>query len=218
MTGQAATLRHAVRPGPMTATKCWSCPKGFRPWLTVEATRSSSGSRPSCRVPCGANQGRPDRGCSASTAASRSSARYPSTVFDDALVTVYPTSDLHIGMLAWRRETGTPWDLAIARETVLGSMADLVGGAPTQQDRDPGGSRRLHPHQQPVQRDAERPPPARRGWPVPEGRARRQCGCASTSSNWRYKSTSRSSTAACRTATTTPDAAPDGLARDGAAV
>lgn len=54
----------------------------------------------------------------------------PSTVFDDALVTVYPTSDLHLGMLAWGRETGTPWDLAIARETVLGSMADLVGGAP----------------------------------------------------------------------------------------
>lgn len=54
----------------------------------------------------------------------------PSTVFDHALVTVYPTSDLHIGMLAWGRETGTPWNLAIARETVLGSMADLVGGAP----------------------------------------------------------------------------------------
>ena len=54
----------------------------------------------------------------------------PSTVFDDALVTVYPTSDLHIGMLAWGRETGTPWNLNIARETVLGSMSDLVSGAP----------------------------------------------------------------------------------------
>lgn len=54
----------------------------------------------------------------------------PAGAFDSDLVTVYPTSDLHLGMLAWGRETGTPWDLAIARETVLGSMADLVGGAP----------------------------------------------------------------------------------------
>ncbi len=54
----------------------------------------------------------------------------PAVVFNDALVTVYPTSDLHIGMLSWGRETGTNWDMKIARETILGSMADLVGGAP----------------------------------------------------------------------------------------
>lgn len=49
---------------------------------------------------------------------------------DDQLVTVYPTSDLHIGMLAWGRETGAKWDLKIARETILGSMRELVQCAP----------------------------------------------------------------------------------------
>ena len=54
----------------------------------------------------------------------------PVTRRDEALITVYPTSDLHIGMLAWGRETGTPWDLNIARDTVLGSISELVQCAP----------------------------------------------------------------------------------------
>ena len=54
----------------------------------------------------------------------------PAHLSNEALITVYPTSDLHIGMLAWGRETGAKWDLRIARETILASMAELVGGAP----------------------------------------------------------------------------------------
>ena len=53
----------------------------------------------------------------------------PALTCDD-LLTIYPTSDLHLGMLAWGRETGTKWDLVIARETIAASMAELIQCAP----------------------------------------------------------------------------------------
>jgi hypothetical protein len=49
---------------------------------------------------------------------------------DDKLLTVYPTSDLHVGMLAWGRETGEKWDLKIACDTILHSMQELIDSAP----------------------------------------------------------------------------------------
>ena len=52
---------------------------------------------------------------------------------DHSLLTVYPTSDLHLGMLSWGRETGTSWDLNIAREVVAKSIGDLMGCTPASQ-------------------------------------------------------------------------------------
>ena len=46
------------------------------------------------------------------------------------LRTFYPIADLHIGMQAWGRETGTPWDLKIARDTVMGTLTELIDCAP----------------------------------------------------------------------------------------
>lgn len=46
------------------------------------------------------------------------------------LLTVYPIADLHVGMLAWGRETGTAWDLKIARETSMATITELVDCAP----------------------------------------------------------------------------------------
>ena len=46
------------------------------------------------------------------------------------LLTVYPVADLHVGMLAWGRETGAAWDLKIARETSMSTITELVDCAP----------------------------------------------------------------------------------------
>jgi len=46
------------------------------------------------------------------------------------LVTVYPLADWHIGLLAWGRETGEDWDLAIAQDVIRRAMTRLVGGTP----------------------------------------------------------------------------------------
>ena len=96
--------------------------------------------------------------------------RFPPMTFDHELVTVYPTSDLHIGMLAWGRETGAKWDLAIARETVLGSMQELIAGAPRSKtaillDMGDYTHNNSQTNETPMSRS-----PARRGWPVPQNR------------------------------------------------
>ena len=49
---------------------------------------------------------------------------------DDDLLTLYPTSDVHIGLQAWGRETGTSWDLQIAKDTLLGTAAQLYQCSP----------------------------------------------------------------------------------------
>jgi hypothetical protein len=45
------------------------------------------------------------------------------------LLTVYPIGDYHLGMYAWKDETGEDWDLDIAERTLRGTMADLVSSA-----------------------------------------------------------------------------------------
>jgi hypothetical protein len=46
------------------------------------------------------------------------------------VMTAYPIGDAHIGMRAWREETGADWDLAIAERTQCGAMAMLVESMP----------------------------------------------------------------------------------------
>jgi hypothetical protein len=45
---------------------------------------------------------------------------------DDDLLTIYPLPDLHFGMLAWGKETGTAYDIKIATEMALNSIETLV--------------------------------------------------------------------------------------------
>lgn len=46
------------------------------------------------------------------------------------LCTLYTIADIHIGMLAWAKETGAPWDLHIAVETLVNALVRLTAGAP----------------------------------------------------------------------------------------
>jgi len=48
----------------------------------------------------------------------------------DSLCTVYTLTDAHIGMLAWHREGGADWDLAIAERTIAGCFEQAIAGAP----------------------------------------------------------------------------------------
>jgi Calcineurin-like phosphoesterase len=45
---------------------------------------------------------------------------------DDDLLTVYPIPDLHFGMMSWGRETGQSYDIKIATEMALRSVANLI--------------------------------------------------------------------------------------------
>jgi hypothetical protein len=47
-----------------------------------------------------------------------------------SLATVYPLADWHVGLLAWRRETGDDWDLNIARHVISQAMQRLVSQSP----------------------------------------------------------------------------------------
>lgn len=51
-------------------------------------------------------------------------------VTDSELVTVYPLADLHLGLLAWGKETGDDWDLTIADAEIRRSMSRLVASSP----------------------------------------------------------------------------------------
>jgi len=42
------------------------------------------------------------------------------------LMTVYPIGDYHLGMYAWKDETGEDWDLSIAERTLRATMRELV--------------------------------------------------------------------------------------------
>lgn len=48
----------------------------------------------------------------------------------DDLVNVYTLTDCHVGMLAWHKEGGADWDLAIAEQTLVGSFEAMIAGAP----------------------------------------------------------------------------------------
>jgi len=46
------------------------------------------------------------------------------------LLTMYTITDYHMGMLAWGRETGVPWDLAIAERVLMEVLGAMIDAAP----------------------------------------------------------------------------------------
>lgn len=59
----------------------------------------------------------------------------PSTVYNehdvnDDIISVYPLGDPHIGMMAWDKEVGENWDLAIAEHTFISIFDRVVKAAP----------------------------------------------------------------------------------------
>jgi hypothetical protein len=46
------------------------------------------------------------------------------------LLTQYTITDYHMGMLAWGKETGVPWDLDIAERTLMTVLNDMIEAAP----------------------------------------------------------------------------------------
>lgn len=53
----------------------------------------------------------------------------PAITFAD-LLTLYTFTDYHVGALAWHKEGGADWDLAIAEDLGVKAMSALVEGAP----------------------------------------------------------------------------------------
>lgn len=53
----------------------------------------------------------------------------PDSVQDD-LLTLLPLADLHMGLYAWKGETGQNWDLRIAEETIGKAIDDVVARSP----------------------------------------------------------------------------------------
>lgn len=49
---------------------------------------------------------------------------------DSKLCNLFVLTDAHIGALAWHREGGADWDLAIAEETVIGAFRHMTATAP----------------------------------------------------------------------------------------
>jgi hypothetical protein len=45
-------------------------------------------------------------------------------------IAFFPISDLHVGMFAWKRETGENWDLKIAKRVILETYSELVSQTP----------------------------------------------------------------------------------------
>lgn len=46
------------------------------------------------------------------------------------LLNLYTLTDCHVGMLAWKRETGEPWDLDIAEKILVETFAQMIAAAP----------------------------------------------------------------------------------------
>ena len=46
------------------------------------------------------------------------------------LCNVYTLTDSHVGMMAWHKEGGADWDLAIAEKTLVGCFAQMVNSSP----------------------------------------------------------------------------------------
>ncbi len=51
-------------------------------------------------------------------------------VSDGRTLTLYPLADLHMGLYAWGKETGTNWDLKIAEETIGKGIRDVIERSP----------------------------------------------------------------------------------------
>lgn len=54
----------------------------------------------------------------------------PPGVTIDHLATLYTLTDSHVGMLAWAKEGGADWDLAIAEKTLVGCFEQMVNASP----------------------------------------------------------------------------------------
>lgn len=52
------------------------------------------------------------------------------TATDAELATLYTLTDSHVGMLAWGKEAGEPWDLSIAERVLTGTLLRLMEAAP----------------------------------------------------------------------------------------
>lgn len=48
----------------------------------------------------------------------------------DALCNVFTLTDCHVGMMAWRKEGGADWDLAIAERTLMSAFEQMVERSP----------------------------------------------------------------------------------------
>lgn len=48
----------------------------------------------------------------------------------NSLCNLYTISDFHLGMLAWHKEGGKDWDVAIAENVLIGCFAEMINGAP----------------------------------------------------------------------------------------
>ena len=48
----------------------------------------------------------------------------------DHLCNVFTLTDCHVGMMAWRKEGGADWDLAIAERTLIGAFEQMVDQSP----------------------------------------------------------------------------------------
>lgn len=46
------------------------------------------------------------------------------------LLNLYTLTDCHVGALAWRRETGEPWDLQIAEQCLVNTFVTMINAAP----------------------------------------------------------------------------------------
>lgn len=49
---------------------------------------------------------------------------------NESLLNVFTMTDCHVGMLAWGKETGEPWDLQIAERVLGGCFVEMVRAAP----------------------------------------------------------------------------------------
>lgn len=54
----------------------------------------------------------------------------PPEVTDSKLCNLYTLTDCHVGMLAWKRETGEPWDLPIAEAVLAGTFMRMLESSP----------------------------------------------------------------------------------------
>lgn len=54
----------------------------------------------------------------------------PPAIIAPKLCNTYVFSDYHMGMLAWHKEGGADWDLAVAQKVLLGCFEHMLAGAP----------------------------------------------------------------------------------------
>lgn len=54
----------------------------------------------------------------------------PPAYVDEDLLTLIPCNDWHVGMFAWKRETGADWDLEIAEREIGSGIEDAIARSP----------------------------------------------------------------------------------------